>query len=192
MLDDLFTSISNSKNYQIIIDRIKDAIVDGSLTVGSRLPTELELAEQFQVSRSSVREALKALEVLGVVESHKGGGSFIVNNISRSMTDTMSIYFMLKGGSLRDLISMRVALELGALYAVIQNGTDGDIQLLEQALNQYVNAATTEERKLYDRNFHTVLISLAANPLYDLTLGALTFIFAKDVSYSHQVVEERG
>lgn len=188
----MFTTIPNSKNYQNIIDQIKEAIVDGTLTVGSRLPTEFELAKQFSVSRSSVREALKALEVLGIVESRKGGGSFIVNNIGNSMTDTMSIYFMLKGGSIRDLVNMRVALELGALHAVIQNATGRDILALQQALDKYVEATSTEDRKIYDQNFHAVLISLAGNPLYDLILSALNVIFARDVSFSHQVVEDRG
>ncbi len=188
----MFTSISNSKNYQQIIKQIKDAIICGQLKVGDRLPNELDMAQEFNVSRSSVREALKSLEVLGIVESRKGGGSFIANNINRSMTDSLSIYFMLNGCSIQDLIDMRVALELGAIRTIIDRRTDEEIETLGAALRDYIDAPDLESRKLCDQNFHAVLISLARNPLYDFLLNAHLFIFAKDVSYSHQVVEERG
>lgn len=188
----MFTSISSSKNYQQIIKQIKDAIICGKLKVGDRLPNELDMAQEFNVSRSSVREALKSLEVLGIVESRKGGGSFIANNINRSMTDSLSIYFMLNGCSIQDLIDMRVALELGAIRTIIDRRTDEEIETLGTALREYVEAPDMESRKLCDQNFHAVLISLARNPLYDFLLNAHLFIFAKDVSYSHQVVEERG
>ncbi len=188
----MFTSISNSKNYQLIIKQIKDAIVCGRLKVGDRLPNELEMAQEFDVSRSSVREAMKALEVLGLVESRKGGGSFIVNNIDRSMTDSLSMYFMLNGCSIQNLVDMRVALELGAIHKIIDNCSDDELAPLAAALQKFVDAQDIESRKLADQNFHAVLISLAGNPLYDFLLNAHIFIFAKDVSYSHQVVEERG
>lgn len=188
----MFTSISNSKNYQQIIKQIKDAIICGRLKVGDRLPNELDMAQEFNVSRSSVREALKSLEVLGIVESRKGGGSFIANNINRSMTDSLSMYFMLNGCSIQNLVDMRVALELGAIRTIIDRCSDEEIGRLGAALQKYVDASDIETRKICDQNFHTVLISLANNPLYDFLLNAHLFIFAKDISYSHQVVEEKG
>ncbi|MEG1633292.1 MAG: FadR/GntR family transcriptional regulator [Oscillospiraceae bacterium] len=188
----MFSSISSSRNYQKIIFQIKNAVISGELSIGERLPTELELADEFNVSRSSVREALKALEVLGIVESKKGGGSYIVNNIGQSISDSLSLYFMLRGGTLRDLIDMRASIELGAIQAIIKHGSDEDIESLGVPLKQYLNAATTEERKIYDQNFHALLISLANNPLFDFVLNSLSSVFAKDVSDSHQVVEDLG
>lgn len=68
----MFDVIGNKKNYEYIVEQIKDMIIDGKLKVGERLPTEKELSENFGVSRTSVREALKALEVIGICESRQG------------------------------------------------------------------------------------------------------------------------
>jgi GntR family transcriptional repressor for pyruvate dehydrogenase complex len=182
----LFTSIQNTKNYEIIIDQIKSAIVDGSIKIGDRLPSEEELTVQFNVSRSSVREALKALEVLGIVESRKGGGSFVVNNISKSASDNLSLYFRLCGGTLSDIISMRLSLELGAVYTIIKDGSGDDIDALGKVLDKYLNAQDSEERQIQDQNFHALLISYANNPLFDFILSSLTSILAMDISYSHK------
>ena len=91
----MFTSVHQERNFKNIISQIKQAIISGELKVGDCLPTEGELTQIFGVSRSSVREALKALEVYGLIESRKGGGSFVVNNLLPSMTDSLSMYFRL-------------------------------------------------------------------------------------------------
>lgn len=65
----MFEPIHNKNNYQYIVDQIKQLILDGELIVGDRLPSERDLSEMYQVSRASVREALKALETIGLLES---------------------------------------------------------------------------------------------------------------------------
>ena len=77
----MFTAIEQEKNYQAIINQIKTAIIQGELPLGTQLPPERELVQMLGVSRSSIREALKALEVQGIVESRQGGGYFVVNHI---------------------------------------------------------------------------------------------------------------
>ena len=64
----MFEPIHNKNNYQYIVDQIKQLILDGELIVGDRLPSERDLSEMYQVSRASVREALKALETIGLLE----------------------------------------------------------------------------------------------------------------------------
>ena len=70
----MFEPIHNKNNYQYIVDQIKQLILDGELIVGDRLPSERDLSEMYQVSRASVREALKALETIGLLESRHCGG----------------------------------------------------------------------------------------------------------------------
>ena len=72
-----FEPIETNKIYVKVIDQIMALIRNGSLKQGDQLPSEAELTIQFGVSRSSVREALKALEVLGILESKTGVGSFV-------------------------------------------------------------------------------------------------------------------
>lgn len=192
MKSGLFTSVHQESNYKNIISQIKQAIINGELKVGDCLPSESELAQIFGVSRSSVREALKALDVYGLIESRKGGGSFIVNNILPSMTDSLSMYFSLQGCSLQDLIQLRQSIELGAVREVINQASDADIEQLNDCLQRYLNSQSIEERQLYDMNFHSVLVMLSKNTLYQYMLSALNDVYTKDIYYSHKVVEEQG
>ena len=68
--------------YSLVVEQIRELIESGQLKPGDKLPTERSLAEQLGVSRSSVREALSALEVLGVINSRQGLGNYVANNVS--------------------------------------------------------------------------------------------------------------
>ena len=91
----MFEPIHNKNNYQYIVDQIKQLILDGELIVGDRLPSERDLSEMYQVSRASVREALKALETIGLLESRHGGGNYIVNHLKEQLTDNLSLVCLL-------------------------------------------------------------------------------------------------
>ncbi len=188
----LFTSVHQERNFKNIINQIKQAIISGELKVGDCLPTEGELTQIFGVSRSSVREALKALEVYGLIESRKGGGSFVVNNLLSSMTDSLSMYFRLQGCTLHDLTQLRQSIELGAVREVINSATDDEIKELGDCLNRYLNSSTTDEHQLYDMNFHSMLVTLSKNTLYQYMLSSFNDVYSKDICYSHQVVEDQG
>lgn len=188
----MFTSVSQGKNYQAIIGQVKNAIMRGAIKVGDQLPPEREMVELFNVSRSSVREALKALEVQGVIQSHQGGGYYVVNKIPEQIKDTLSLFFMMEGCSLQDLIHLRTTLELGSVRIIIENRTDQEIQTLGMHIEQYVASKTAEERQQHDLDFHVSMIELSRNPLYQYLLNAMYFIFSKNVTLSNQVVQDKG
>ena len=77
----MFNSISNKKVYEQVIEQIQKNIMDGTFKKGDKLPSERELSEKMAVSRTSIREALRVLETMGVVESKQGEGNFIFSNI---------------------------------------------------------------------------------------------------------------
>lgn len=116
----MFEPIHNKNNYQYIVDQIKQLILDGELIVGDRLPSERDLSEMYQVSRASVREALKALETIGLLESRHGGGNYIVNHLKEQLTDNLSLVFVLDHCKLKDLTSLRYALELEIMRNIIR------------------------------------------------------------------------
>src|SRR5256886_15852175 len=92
--------------YQGIVEQIEGLLEKGDLRPGDQLPPERQLAEQFQVSRASVREALRTLELLGIVETRAGGGTFVRQtsplDLARPLTGLMS-----RGHSLADVIEFR-------------------------------------------------------------------------------------
>ena len=85
----------SKKAYEVVMDRIREMIMDQELVLGQTLPPEREIAEKLGVSRNSVREALKILTVSGVVSSRQGAGNYISSNFEGYLVDTLSMMFML-------------------------------------------------------------------------------------------------
>ena len=99
----MFNSISNKKVYEQVIEQIQKNIMDGTFKNGDKLPSERELSEKMAVSRTSIREALRVLETMGVVESRQGEGNFICSNIEKSLLQPLSMMFKLNNGSWSDI-----------------------------------------------------------------------------------------
>ena len=91
--------IKNVKVYEIIMNQIKELIRTGELKTGDKLPSERDLAFKLNVSRTSVREAIKALSTLGFIESRHGEGNYIKNNFEDILLEPLSIVFMLLGNN---------------------------------------------------------------------------------------------
>ena len=83
--------LKKDKPYQLVIDHIKDDILNGVLKPGDRLPGERELAEQLGISRNSVREGLRILENMGVTASRHGAGHYVSLNFDVPMTEMLSL-----------------------------------------------------------------------------------------------------
>src|SRR3989475_7322698 len=102
--------IRRSRLYQGIVEQIEGLLERGDIRPGDQLPPERQLADQFQVSRASVREALRTLELLGIVETRPGGGTFVrqttPDDLARPLTGLIS-----RGHSLADVIEFRGLIE---------------------------------------------------------------------------------
>lgn len=86
----------DKRTYDSVIRFIKSEITAGRLKPGKKLPPEREMAERLRISRTSIREALRTMEVLGVIESVQGAGNFISVNFEKSMTEALSMMFLLR------------------------------------------------------------------------------------------------
>src|SRR3954467_4471621 len=106
---DLFAPISVARASSSIADQIRQAIVTGKLDQGERLPPERELAEQFGVSRVTVRDALRALEAMGLIEVKVGarGGAFVTVPSGSIVGQTMSDMMMMSAVSPEDIVEAR-------------------------------------------------------------------------------------
>src|SRR3954463_12303314 len=105
----LFAPVSVARASSSIADQIRQAIVTGKLNEGERLPPERELAEQFGVSRVTVRDALRALEAMGLIEVRVGarGGAFVTVPSGSIVGQTMSDMMMMSAGTPRDNFEAR-------------------------------------------------------------------------------------
>lgn len=171
----MFTAARKGKTTDIIIERIRTAILAGELQPGDRLPTEKELGEQFQVSRQTIRESLRALEHVGLITLRKGsgGGAFIKAVDAEIVVQNLANYLYFKDLTIADLSEMRILLEPHAARRAAQRATATDLQRLA-ALNEQtrraidrcdLNLVTASEIE-----FHRLIAGQTGNPILMLLL----------------------
>jgi GntR family transcriptional repressor for pyruvate dehydrogenase complex len=150
--------------YEIIVERIKNMILEGKLKTGDKLPSERELAEMFQVSRVPVREALKVLEFMEILQYIPGEGIYLK---SISVNDLLTkIDFMIETSSdiIADLFEAREALEIKAVELAVIRRTDADLQLMENILadmEEEINKGN--DGTMEAANFHTAIYMASKN-----------------------------
>ena len=163
----MYKTVRSSRLYEQIVKQIEDSVLKGILKPGDQLPAERELAEQFGVSRTAVREAIKALSEKGLVESYSGRGTFITNGTSHAMRQSLDLIMRIgqaEGSAqlaeVRDILEPEIA-ALAALRA-----EDQHLESLREAVN--VMDASKHEADAFieaDLDFHLSLAEAAANPL---------------------------
>ncbi|GAA3339199.1 FadR/GntR family transcriptional regulator [Curtobacterium pusillum] len=136
----------------------------GDLAPGSRLPSERVLAERLGVGRSAVREALAALEILGIVQIRPGSGTYLQGGTSDLLPTTLSWGLMLASNRTRELLEVRSSLERTAAILAAQRATDEELDALGATLDQ--QAATLDDPAAFieaDVRFHVLLARAGGN-----------------------------
>lgn len=159
------TSSKNPKVYEQVIQEIKKKIKNGELKKGDKLPSERELAESLSVSRTSVREAIRALEVIGLVESKHGAGNYIRTSFEDSLFEPLSVMFMLQESSPRETFDLRETLELQCAKLAAKNIEKEELELLTAILDRMYIANTDEENLRLDVKFHYLIVKSSRNVL---------------------------
>lgn len=157
--------------------QIKQLIDDRGLSAGEPLPTELELMEVLNVSRNSLREALRALQAVGVVEIRHGYGMYVGRLSLGALVDELTYHDGQSGNTgpadLANLVEIREVLELGLLDLVLERITPAGLEGLDQAVTQMEEEAAGGF--LFpdtDRLFHERLYEPLGNPLVNVLLKA--------------------
>lgn len=164
---------SSKRTYESIIDSIKADIITGKLSSGDKLPPERDLAKQFGVSRTSIREALRTLEILGVIESIQGSGNFITGNYTKSLTESMSMMFLLQQFSSLQISELREALETKAALLAVENITDDQIKRLEEIVKEMSVTADENKNVALDKELHYTIAAASKNSIIMQILNIL-------------------
>lgn len=163
----MYKAIQASRLYEQIVQQIEGSILKGELIEGSQLPAERDLAKQFGVSRTAVREAIKALQEKGLVDAFPGRGTFVTNGNSNSMR--RSLDRIIKSGETDGweyLVEAREILEpeIAALAAV--RADDQDLAAMRDAVAVMDQAKRDSDAFIEaDLDFHLALAEAAGNPI---------------------------
>ena len=165
--------VRRSRLYQDIVSQIEGLLEKGELRPGDQLPPERALAEQFQVSRASVREALRSLELLGVVQTHAGGGTFVRRASPEDLARPLS-NLIARGHTISDVIEVRGLIEPAIAAAAAKRIAAEDLAELRNILEtQGRKVAAGEPYAEEDTRFHELIGHAARNELLTTMLGVI-------------------
>jgi GntR family transcriptional repressor for pyruvate dehydrogenase complex len=175
-----------------ILNMITDNILSGNLKPGDKLPTEIELAEHLGVGRNSVREAIKMLSSFGVIEVKMGAGTFIAESIPGSILDPLMLSLAFEQGTSRELVNLRLMIEIGAAEMAIDAASDEDICRLEAANDKLKQAA---DKKIYhpqylrdvDLNIHYTLFEITKNRFVNKIGKAIYRLFLASIEKTVEI-----
>lgn len=161
-----FKPIKQRRIYQEIVSQIKELIISGSLSPGDKLLSERELAESLKVSRTSVREALSALEIAGLVEVCPGEGTFIRHTNLDTIIEPLAMMFLLERDKLREFLEVRKALEVQAVGLAAERGDSVDFDRMQLSLDKMKTAMDLGETgEKADLVFHYSIAETTKNSM---------------------------
>ena len=177
-----FKSLARRKAYEEVAEQIRERIFTQHLSVDDRLPTERDLALQFGVSRVVVREAIRTLELNGLLTVKKGakGGIFVAQDYDRPISD--SIANLLAGGeaSLENLFEVRSLIEPFAATRAALLGSDQELERLEAVLAEAeLELAKGGSIRALNIEFHRLVIRMSRNPILSV-VGETVLILLND------------
>lgn len=172
---------------EVIAREIIGDIVQRQLPPGTLLPSEVEMLEKYDVGRASLREALRILEVHGLIaiKPGRGGGPIVADASDRHFARMATMFFQLSGATYRDLMAARLIIEPMMTRVVAQRNDDVVRNALVRALDSTEAALSLEDSSQYvssTTEFHSVILSVSGNPILDIFGEALKHIFAERVS----------
>lgn len=163
----MYKIVRSSRLYEQIVQQVEESIHKGTLKPGDQLPPERELAEQFGVSRTAVREAVKALREKGLVEAYPGRGTFIMDGASYSIR--LSLDRMMKVGQAEGsgyLVEVREILEPEIAALAATRADEEDLAAMRESVAVMNDSKKDPEAFIEaDLDFHLALAEAAANPL---------------------------
>lgn len=195
--DEIFRPVPTSRPSAMIVGQIRELIRSGELPIGTRLPAERDLCERMNVSRLTLREALRALEVSGLIQIRAGahGGAFVTtpntDSAGQGLTDLLST----SGLSASQVTEARIALEMGVVEHICQRATEDDLRdlrvLCDQAEEAREHGSYTVEMS-YD--FHLRAVQASHNPALGMIMGSIRDAVLMSMRVAHhegkQGVEE--
>lgn len=170
-----------------IVTLLEAMILEGTLEAGERLPAERVLAEQFGVSRPSLREAIQKLAAKGLLSSRQGGGTYVCESLGSTFSDPLMHLLENNVDAQRDLLEFRHTLEGSCAYYAALRATDMDRQRLGEAFERLQDCygrageVTRAEEGAADASFHLAIAEASHNAVLLHTIRGLFDLLKRNV-----------
>lgn len=177
-----FTPIKTKRLYEEIVEQIKQLITDGKLKPGDKLLAERDLAERFQVSRASVREAIRTLEMLGIIDIRPGEGTFVRSTETDDIIRPLAMFLAVERNSLLDMFEMRRIFETATAGLAAERATLEELDQIGSTLanmQERLNVQDSEKGEEYDAAFHYAVAEATHNSLLTKLFKTVSEEFAK-------------
>ncbi|GAA2402535.1 FadR/GntR family transcriptional regulator [Actinomadura vinacea] len=160
---------------QRAIEQIKSKIAAGELRPGQRLPTERDLAAELGLSRNSMREAIRALTVMGVLEARHGAGIYVTRLEPKDLLETFGVVAEIsRGSSLIDLLRVRRILEPAATAIAAARIDEATLETVRSHLDRMAHCERVEDFVAADLAFHQTIVGAAGNPALEAIVAGLS------------------
>jgi GntR family transcriptional repressor for pyruvate dehydrogenase complex len=159
-----FKQIKNNKVYEQIIEQIRELIYEGELKRGDKLPSERQLKKDLGVSRASIREAFSALEMIGLIESRPGEGTFIRDSFDEDIFNPLSLILLLNDNVAEELLELRRVLEIDCVKLAAERATEAEIEEMKSYIDDLLSSSGYEEESIKaDKMFHYTIARASGN-----------------------------
>lgn len=160
---------------QQVLDKIIYLIVEGQLQPGDKLPSEIDLINQFDVSRPVLREAFSSLESLGIINRRPRGGTFINDKVDSAPFKAM---LAISINNIPAIIEARMTLELGLITLAAEKITDKELDELRETINR-IKYSEDNNYGMYDKKFHRIIAYSADNQIVEGMIDPLLYAHDK-------------
>jgi GntR family transcriptional repressor for pyruvate dehydrogenase complex len=179
----MYVPIQSVKVFEQVAEQIEKRILDGELRCGDRLPTERDLAEQFHVSRTAVREAMKILAQRGLVDMRPGRGTIVIDGAHEAMQESINLAMKLKlgevGGS-DNLVEVREILETEIAALAAARATEKEIDAMREAVKVMDESLNDADAFIAaDNNFHEALAQGTQNTLILILVNSIVNLLSE-------------
>jgi GntR family transcriptional repressor for pyruvate dehydrogenase complex len=183
--------INSKRIYQSVVEQFVGLLQTGKVKPGDKLPPERTLAELFQVSRASIREAFSAMEIIGLIEVRPGDGSFVTDFNIAPFLNTIAPLFVKNETMETELLEFRKLLELEAVELAALKADAAGLKLLGETLDRMKEAIERNDPAVgaeEDIAFHTRLFALTDNYILSKAAACVTSLVASSVRFNREKI----
>ncbi len=179
-----------NKAYEKVVYYVKEKITGGEFKIGDKLPTERELSERLELSRNSVREALRTLDNMGLIACRQGSGNYLVGDMQQIIEESIYMMSILKQINDKDICNLRRGIDVLSMQLAVKNYDDSKRNEIENLINQISVAAVDKKAVFVDKEVHMLISRYSDNKLVEMINDSLSITMEKFISKARANVIE--